>query len=42
MKKRFLNCKKTKQALVDQLIKPGEQMLHQLSTEEIKTLLELN
>ncbi|MHC5251937.1 DEAD/DEAH box helicase [Listeria kieliensis] len=42
IEEKIYDLQKTKQALVDQLIKPGEQFLHQLSTDEIKAILDMN
>lgn len=42
IEERIFELQKKKQALVDELIQPGEQMLGKLSTEEIKQILQLD
>lgn len=42
IEEKIYNLQKQKQALMDALIQPGEQMLHRLTTEEIKEILTLN
>ncbi|MBC1472279.1 DEAD/DEAH box helicase [Listeria seeligeri] len=42
IEERIFDLQKKKQALVDELIQPGEQMLGKLSTEEIKQILQLD
>ncbi|EUJ51124.1 Snf2 family helicase [Listeria rocourtiae FSL F6-920] len=39
IEEKIYNLQKKKQALMDALIQPGEQMLHRLTTEEIKEIL---
>ncbi|AQY52510.1 DEAD/DEAH box helicase [Paenilisteria weihenstephanensis] len=42
IEEKIYNLQKQKQALMDALIQPGEQMLHRLTTDEIKEILTLN
>ncbi|MBC6314663.1 DEAD/DEAH box helicase [Listeria grandensis] len=42
IEEKIYNLQKKKQALMDALIQPGEQMLHRLTTDEIKEILTLN